>query len=123
MEIRQASRSPRHAQDVLRAFGFLDVWDLADNASVGPKDKNQCEGKHGRWSERGRIECEDDFWRLRVTDGRILEEEGRTELGMGWCEALVVPAPHTCEIAEATAHMFRVKAEGSLCSCTLKYQR
>ena len=34
MEIRQASRSPRHAQDVLRAFGFLDVWDLADNASA-----------------------------------------------------------------------------------------
>ena len=122
MEIRQASRSPRHAQDVLHAFGFLDFARRRlgfGGQRVGPKDKNQCEEKHGRWSERRRIEFEDDFW-LRVTDGRILEEEGRMELGMGGCEALVVP--HTCEIAEAVAHMFRVRAQGSLCLCLVKYQ-
>ena len=53
MEIRQASHSPRHAQDVLRAFGFLDVWDLADNASAPKIRINARENMGGGAREGG----------------------------------------------------------------------
>ena len=66
--------------DSLTSLGGGGVWDLADNASARKIRINARENIGGE--ARGRIECEDDFW-LRVTDGRILEEEGRRELGMG----------------------------------------